>query len=29
MGMALLGAGMALLILSGLHDKQLFQKMNS
>ena len=28
MGMALLGAGMALLILSGLHDKQLFQKMN-
>ena len=29
MGMALLGAGMALFILSGLHDKQLFQKMNS
>ena len=28
MGMALLGAGMALLTLSGLHDKQLLQKMN-
>jgi putative membrane protein len=28
MGMALLGAGMALFILSGLHDKQLLQKIN-
>jgi len=28
MGMALLGAGMALLTLSGLHDKQLLQKTN-
>ena len=28
MGMALLGAGMALLTLSGLHDKQLLLKMN-
>jgi putative membrane protein len=28
MGMALLGAGMALLTLSGLHDRQLLQKMH-
>jgi putative membrane protein len=29
MGMALLGAGMALLTLSGLHDRQLLQKMHT